>query len=70
MVTSDAVDRVICQLRNMMTWSTDEEDGNMLGLFSVKMEIIEIATKIGSSVHPRFRNECKDQTSIFYLILK
>ena len=66
-VTSQSIEHVITQLRNMMTWSCendvaydgDDEGGmNMLGLHEVKLQVIEISIRMGASIHPRFRDDC------------
>lgn len=69
-VTSDAIDRVISQLSNMMTWicSDDDDDDDehacqdidslkMLNLHGVKMKIANVAVNMGTSIHPRFRDQ-------------
>lgn len=63
-VTSDAVDRVITQMTDVVSASASDYhehsyDGTLLGLHSVQLELVQTACKIAATAHPKFRDECR-----------
>ncbi|XP_076815238.1 RAB11-binding protein RELCH-like isoform X2 [Clavelina lepadiformis] len=62
-VTSEIVERVIAQLTELVSSSVEtfyeehSQDGTLLGLHSVQTMLIAMATDMGATAHPKFRDE-------------